>query len=67
MPWLTVLSSKVPYHPGLAEVVYDIFYQPIPGPVVTNFAGAGYLGTFHTERGLTFCMVEVSSLCTNLL
>ena len=34
----------VPYHPGLAEVVHDIFYQPIPGPIVTNFAGAGYLG-----------------------
>ena len=32
--------------------------QPIPGPVVTNFAGAGYLGTTHSERGLTFCGVE---------
>ena len=57
---LTLRVPKVPYHPGLAEVVYDIFYQPIPGPVVTNFAGSGYLGTAHTERGLTFCTVEVS-------
>lgn len=23
----------VPYHPGLAEIVHDIEYQPIPGPV----------------------------------
>ncbi|KAK3050759.1 hypothetical protein LTR09_008125 [Extremus antarcticus] len=48
----------VPYHPELAEVVHDIFYQPIPGPVVTNVAGSGYLGTWHTERGLTWCDVN---------
>ena len=48
----------VPYHPGLAEVVHDIFYQPIPAPKVTNVAGAGYLGTTHSERGLTFVSVN---------
>ena len=50
----------VPYHPGLAEVVHDIFYQPIPGPIVTNVAGSGYLGMTHYERGLTFVGVELA-------
>ena len=48
----------VPYHPGLAEIVHDIFYQPIPGPVVTNVAGSGILGVTHHERGLTWVTVE---------
>lgn len=48
----------VPYHPGLAEVLHDIFYQPIPAPKVTNVAGAGLLGVTHHERGLTFANVD---------
>lgn len=26
----------VPYHPGLAQIVHDIEYQPIPGPIGTS-------------------------------
>ncbi|KAK5121456.1 hypothetical protein LTR85_005289 [Meristemomyces frigidus] len=48
----------VPYHPGLAEVLHEIEYQPIPATPATNVAGAGLLGTTHTERGLTFVTVN---------
>ncbi|KAK0934989.1 hypothetical protein LTR29_013403 [Friedmanniomyces endolithicus] len=48
----------VPYHPGLAEILYEINYQPIPAVPATNVAGAGLLGTTHTERGLTFSTVN---------
>ncbi|KAK3074104.1 hypothetical protein LTR53_003751 [Teratosphaeriaceae sp. CCFEE 6253] len=48
----------VPYHPGLAEILYEIDYQPIPAVPATNVAGAGILGTTHTERGLTFVTVN---------
>lgn len=48
----------VPYHSGLAEVLYEIEYQPIPATAATNVAGAGLLGTTHTERGLTFVTVN---------
>lgn len=48
----------VPYHPGLAEVLYEIDYQPIPAVPATNVAGAGILGTSHTERGLTWVTVN---------
>ncbi|KKK12055.1 putative serine carboxypeptidase (CpdS) [Aspergillus rambellii] len=42
----------VPYHYGLAELSGGT--QPTP---YTLDAGAGYLGTAHTERGLTFSTV----------
>ncbi|KAK0825997.1 hypothetical protein LTR54_015172 [Friedmanniomyces endolithicus] len=48
----------VPYHPGLAEILYEIEYQPIPAVPATNVAGAGLLGKTHTERGLTFSTVN---------
>ncbi|KAH9845151.1 carboxypeptidase cpdS-like [Teratosphaeria destructans] len=48
----------VPYHPGLAEILYDVEYQPSPAPSVSQIAGAGYLGITHTERGLTFVTVD---------
>ena len=43
----------VPYHPDLAE--FDS--GRIKGPA-TQIAGAGFLGTTHTERGLTFVLVN---------
>lgn len=42
----------VPYHSGLAEQANEELSAPM-----TNDAGAGYLGTTHSERGLTFCSV----------
>ncbi|KAI9660522.1 MAG: hypothetical protein M1821_009873 [Bathelium mastoideum] len=48
----------VPYHPGLAEILYEIEYQPIPPVPQFNVAGAGFLGTTHTERGLTYVLVN---------
>ena len=42
----------VPYHPELAEV-----FSGNVGQGFTQDAGAGYLGTTHTERGLTFTTV----------
>ncbi|KAK3644762.1 hypothetical protein LTR56_009427 [Elasticomyces elasticus] len=50
----------VPYHPGMAEVLYEISYQPIPATPAENVAGAGLLGTTHTERGLTFVTVNLA-------
>ena len=40
----------VPYHPLLAELESQGTVQP----PFTQDSGAGYLGTIHTERGLTF-------------
>jgi carboxypeptidase D len=45
----------VPYHNGLAEL---FFTNVAPG--FNADAGAGYLGTWHTERGLTFCTVNLA-------
>ncbi|KAB8236842.1 hypothetical protein ETB97_000590 [Aspergillus alliaceus] len=45
----------VPYHYGLAELAYGNPPQPF-----NLDAGAGYLGTAHTERGLTFSSVYLS-------
>ena len=46
----------VPYHYGLAEVS-DSTTAPRP---FTLDAGAGYLGTSHTERGLTFTTIYLA-------
>ena len=46
----------VPYHPGLLEIfMATIFGDPsgVSVPFIQN-AGAGLIGTTHTERGLTF-------------
>ncbi|KXT17005.1 hypothetical protein AC579_7413 [Pseudocercospora musae] len=49
----------VPYPSNDAIVINEILNQPIPPtPLYTNLAGAGILGTTHTERGLTFCTVN---------
>lgn len=45
----------VPYHEGLAEVANGVAVAPF-----TQNAGAGYLGTTHTERGLTFVTVDLA-------
>ncbi|KAK4574869.1 hypothetical protein LTR86_001711 [Recurvomyces mirabilis] len=48
----------VPYHQSLGEIQYEINYQPIPAKPAYDVAGAGFLGTTHTERGLTFVTVN---------
>ncbi|KAH8429279.1 putative serine carboxypeptidase (CpdS) [Aspergillus melleus] len=45
----------VPYHAGLA----DLPNGNVPEPFIWD-AGAGYLGTAHTERGLTFSTVYLA-------
>lgn len=49
----------VPYNPFINEVIYETENQPIPATPVGLQAGAGYLGTTHTERGLTFTTVDL--------
>ncbi|KAL8680007.1 MAG: hypothetical protein Q9186_003773 [Xanthomendoza sp. 1 TL-2023] len=55
----TAPSSKknffVPYHARLAEVAAGEARAPF-----VNDAGAGFLGTTHTERGLTFVTVDLA-------
>lgn len=48
----------VPYHQSLGDILYEIEDQPIPAVPQTDTAGAGLLGTTHTERGLTFVTVN---------
>ncbi|EAW08993.1 putative serine carboxypeptidase (CpdS) [Aspergillus clavatus NRRL 1] len=45
----------VPYHYGLAE----LWSSTAPNPFILD-AGAGYMGTAHTERGLTFSTVNLA-------
>jgi carboxypeptidase D len=45
----------VPYHSSL----WELFTGDTPTPFLDD-AGAGYLGTAHTERGLTFTSVYIS-------
>jgi carboxypeptidase D len=47
----------VPYHPNLAEILYEIENQPFPVTPQSNVAGSGFLGKTHSERGLTFVSV----------
>ena len=56
----TAPSDKffVPYHPGLAEDADNVDEDLTNLIPFNNNAGAGYLGTTHTERGFTFCTVE---------
>lgn len=52
----------VPYGKGEAALIHQILAQSnIPAvPFYENLAGAGVLGTTHTERGLTFVTVNKS-------
>ena len=52
------LNFYVPYHQSLGEIIYEIEYQPANTHPETDTAGAGLLGTTHTERGLTFSTVN---------
>lgn len=49
----------VPYNPFVGEVVYETDNQPIPATPVGLQSGAGFIGTTHTERGLTFTTVDL--------
>ncbi|TVY19505.1 Carboxypeptidase cpdS [Lachnellula arida] len=50
----------VPYHQTLGEIL-DWVNDAIPNsPSFTDTAGAGYQGTWHTERGLTFVTVALA-------
>ncbi|TVY25102.1 Carboxypeptidase [Lachnellula hyalina] len=50
----------VPYHQSLGEIL-DYVNGAVPNsPVFTDTAGAGYQGTWHTERGLTFVTVNLA-------
>ncbi len=48
-------SFFVPYHPGLGQLAQGSATAPF-----TQDAGAGYLGTTHTERGLTWVTVATA-------
>lgn len=50
----------VPYNPSIGFVVQETETQPIPATPVGLVAGGGYLGTTHTERGLTFVTVNLA-------
>ena len=50
----------VPYNPSIGLVVQETQTQPIPATPVGLVAGGGYLGTTHTERGLTFVTVDLA-------
>ncbi len=50
----------VPYNPSIGFVVEETTNQPIPATPVGLVAGGGYLGTTHTERGLTFVTVDLA-------
>ncbi len=49
----------VPYHPGLLEIFLATIFGETDGVAIpfTQNAGAGLIGTTHTERGLTFVNV----------
>lgn len=50
----------VPYHETLGQIIHSVLYQSsIPASTrYTDTAGAGLLGSTHTERGLTFVTVN---------
>lgn len=49
----------VPYHQTLGEIL-EVVNGVFAGPSFTDTAGAGYQGTWHTERGLTFSTVTLA-------
>jgi carboxypeptidase D len=48
----------VPYHAGLFEVIEEVLQIASSTSPAIDVAGAGYMGTTHTERGLTFVTVD---------
>lgn len=50
----------VPYNPSIGFVQQETQIQPIPATPVGLVAGGGYLGKYHTERGLTFVTVDLA-------
>ncbi|MCJ1386486.1 hypothetical protein MMC17_009612 [Xylographa soralifera] len=50
----------VPYHPQLAEDANEVDEGDSALIPFNNDAGAGIQGTTHTERGFTFCTVELA-------
>lgn len=50
----------VPYNPSIGFVVSETENQPIPATPVGLVGGGGFLGTTHTERGLTFTTVYLA-------
>lgn len=52
----------VPYHETLGQIIQEVLYQGnIPSKQIyanSDVAGAGILGSTHTERGLTFVTVK---------
>ena len=50
----------VPYHPQLSEDANEVDDDDSALIPFNNDAGAGIQGTTHTERGFTFCTVELA-------
>ncbi|MCJ1320570.1 hypothetical protein MMC15_005910 [Xylographa vitiligo] len=50
----------VPYHPQLSEDANEVDEGDTALIGFNNDAGAGIQGTTHTERGFTFCTVELA-------
>ncbi|OAP63694.1 hypothetical protein AYL99_02921 [Fonsecaea erecta] len=50
----------VPYNPSIGFVIQETLNQPIPATPVGLVAGGGYMGTTHTERGLTWVTVDMA-------
>ena len=50
----------VPSNPFIGQVIFETTTQPIPATAVGLQAGAGYLGSAYTERGLTFTTVNLA-------
>jgi carboxypeptidase D len=51
----------VPYNPTVGYAIYETFTQSnIPSIPVGLVAGGGTLGTWHTERGLTWTTVDLA-------
>ena len=48
----------VPYHAGQFEVIEEVLQEVSFTKPIYDVAGAGYMGTTHTERGLTFVTVN---------
>lgn len=57
----------VPYHPLLGEDANQVDYGLTDLIPFTNDAGAGFQGTWHSERGFTFATVNLAGHGTYLL
>ncbi|OAL20240.1 hypothetical protein AYO20_11512 [Fonsecaea nubica] len=50
----------VPYNPSIGFVIQETTNQPIPATPVGLVGGGGFMGTTHTERGLTWVTVDMA-------